>query len=186
MEQHSEEWWSVANWWEVTDMLFKAGYVREASLAQRKAVPVLQDFSAYLKNDSILDLFGDARVEGTNEPLLKYMYRCFSVATSNYALFAGRTRFELNSETRIIAIDLNDVIGGKTPEGMLRTAAMYMFARQMAAKNYFLHEEVVLPVIPEMYQKYHLKRVADIQDEQKTIAYDEVHNTGVSRHSSRR
>ncbi|WP_238841757.1 hypothetical protein, partial [Xylella fastidiosa] len=72
---------------------------------------MLQDFSAYLKNDSILDLFGDARVEGTNEPLLKYMYRCFSVATSNYALFAGRTRFELNSETRIIAIDLNDVIG---------------------------------------------------------------------------
>ncbi|ASW04279.1 MULTISPECIES: hypothetical protein [Burkholderiaceae] len=177
-EQYSEEWWSVAKWWEVTDMLFKAGYVREASLAQRQAVPVLQDFSAYLNDESIRDLFGDARVEGTNEPLLKYMYRCFSVATSNYALFAGRTRFELNSETRVISIDLNDVIGGKTPEGMLRTAAMYMFARQMAAKNYFLREEVVLPVIPEMYQDYHLKRVADVQDEQKTIAYDEVHNTG--------
>ncbi|WP_426212430.1 hypothetical protein [Massilia sp. TWP1-3-3] len=28
-----------------------------------------------------------------------------------------------------------------------------------------------------MYRDYHLKRIADVQDEQKTIAYDEVHNT---------
>ena len=176
--QYSEEWWSVAKWWEVTDMLFQAGYVREASLAQRQSVPVLTDFGAYLNDPSIRALFGEAKIPGTNEPLLTYMYRCFTVATSNYALFAGRTRFELNSETRIISIDLNDVIGGKTHEGKLRSAAMYMFARQMAAKNYFLRDEVVLPVIPQMYQEYHLKRVADVQDEQKTIAYDEVHNTG--------
>ncbi|CAG9260902.1 TraU protein [Burkholderia diffusa] len=173
-----EEWWSFATWYEVTDMLFKAGYVREASLAQRQAVPVLPDFVAYLKNESIVDLFGQATVPGTNEPLLQYMYRCFTVATSNYALFAGRTRFELDSETRVIAIDLNDVIGAQTPEGKLRTAAMYLFARQLAAKNYFLREEVVMPVIPDMYREYHLKRIADVQDEQKVIAYDEVHNTG--------
>lgn len=178
-ERYSEEWWSVASWWEVTDMLFEAGYVREASLAQRQAVPVLSDFSAYLRDQSILDLFSDTGMEGgTKETLLQYMHRCFAVAASNYTLFAARTRFELNSETRIISIDLNDVIGGKTPEGMLRTAAMYMFARQMAARNYFLREEVVLPVVPQLYRDYHIKRVADVQDEQKTIAYDEVHNTG--------
>ncbi len=178
LSKQTEEWWSVATWWEVTDMLFEAGYVREAAVAQRQAVPVFPDFSAYLNDESIRDLFGEAKVHHGSEPLLKYMNRCFSVATSSYALFAGRTRFELNSETRVISIDLNDVIGNKTPEGQLRTAIMYMFARQMAAKNYFLREEVVLPVIPRMYEQYHLKRIADVQDEQKTIAYDEVHNTG--------
>lgn len=172
---HDDDWWSVATWWEVTDILFKEGYVREAAIAQRQAVPVLQDFSAYLNNESIRDLFGQISVG--SEPLLKYINRCFSFATSSYALFAGRTRFELNSETRVISIDLNDVIGNKTPEGGLRTAIMYMFARQMAAKNYFLREEVVMPVIPDLYKDYHMKRIADVQDEQKTIAYDEVHNT---------
>ncbi len=173
--KHNESWWSDATWWEVTDMLFEAGYIREAAIAQRQAVPVLTDFSAHLNNKAIVDLFGEATVR--DESLLKYIYRCFAVAAQNFALFAGRTRFELNSETRIISIDLNDVIGAKTPEGSLRTAIMYMFARQMAAKNYFLREEVVLPVVPPLYKDYHVKRIADVQDEQKTIAYDEVHNT---------
>lgn len=175
--QHDDEWWLTATWWEVTDMLFAAGYVREAAVAQRQAVPVLSDFSAYLNNETIRQLYGKVSVGNGTEPLLDFMNRCFMDANASYALFSGRTRFELNSETRIISIDINDVIGAKTPEGILRNAAMYMFARQMAVKNYFLREEVVMPVIPEMYHEYHLKRIADVQDEQKTIAYDEVHNT---------
>jgi intracellular multiplication protein IcmB len=176
-QRHDDEWWNAATWFEVTDMLFKVGYVREASMAQRQAVPVLTDFGAYFNNETVKQLYGEAKIE-TGEPLLSYVGRCFTVATSNYALFSGRTRFELNSETRIISLDLNDVIGAKTPEGNLKTAVMYMFARQMAAKNYFLREEVVLPVVPEMYRDYHLRRIADVQDEKKIIAYDEFHNTG--------
>ncbi|NWC90521.1 ATP-binding protein, partial [Pseudomonas reactans] len=83
----------------------------------------------------------------------------------------------LSSETRVISIDLNDVIGSQTPEGSVKTAIMYMFARQMAAKNYFLREEVVLPVLTPMYHEYHMKRIADVKDEKKVIAYDEFHNT---------
>lgn len=170
-------WWSAATWFEVTDMLFEAGYPKEASLAQRQAVPVLTDFTAYLNNESVRHLYGEAKAGDGGESILSYMRRCFTVAARNYALFCGRTRFELTSETRLISIDLNDVIGNKTPEGSLKTAIMYMFARQMAAKNYFLREELVLPVIPAMYLDYHRKRIADVQDEKKVIAFDEVHNT---------
>lgn len=175
-EKHDAKWWSAATWWEVTDMLFAAGYVREASIAQRQAVPVFTDFSAYLSNESVRQLY-EMAVTRDGEPILKYMNRCFSVAVSKYALFSGRTRFELSSETRVISIDLNDVIGSQTPEGSLKTAIMYMFARQMAAKNYFLREEVVIPVVPPLYYDYHRKRIADVQDEKKVIAYDEFHNT---------
>lgn len=171
-----EQWWSAATWWEVTDMLFAAGHIAEASLAQRQAVPVFTDFDAYLNDESVRQLYGEAKIEG-GEPLLSYMARCFSVASSKYAMFTSRTRFELSGETRVVAIDLNDVIGATTAEGSLKTAIMYMFARQMAAKNYFLREEVVLPVCPELYHDYHRKRIADVQDEKKTIAYDEFHNT---------
>lgn len=50
--EHDDLWWSSATWFEVTDLLFKAGRVREAALAQRQASPVLADFIAALKHES--------------------------------------------------------------------------------------------------------------------------------------
>jgi intracellular multiplication protein IcmB len=173
---HDEAWWSNATWYEVTDILFTAGHAREASIAQRQAVPVLSDFVAFLHDESIKHLFGEAKINGNGELVLNYMYRCLTVAGNSYALFSGRTRFELDSQTRVLSIDLNDVIGSRSPEGCLRTAIMYMFARQLAARNYFLRDEVLLPVIPELYRAYHLQRIADVQDEIKIMAYDETHN----------
>lgn len=173
-----DEWWSSATWYEVTDMLFEHGFIREASYAQRQAVPCLPDFTAYLNHETIRHLFGEARLDGNGESILTYMRRCFTVAATSYALFNSRTRFELNSETRVVAIDLNDVIGSKTPEGNVKSAIMFLFARHMAAKNYFLREETLLPVLPPPYHAYHLKRVAEIQDEKKVEFFDETHNAG--------
>lgn len=175
--KHDEEWWTSATWFEVTDLLFAAGRLREAALAQRQASPLLADFVATLNNESVVDLYGTATIDG-GERLLDYMRRCFISANSQYRLFAARTRFELSSETRVVGMDLNEVIGGKTPEGMVRTGQMYMFARNLAAKNYFIREESLLPVVPPLYHEYHRQRIADVRDEKKTIAYDEFHNTG--------
>lgn len=175
-DKHDEKWWSTATWYEVTDMLFAAGYVREATIAQRQASPVLPDFNAMLNNESIRQMFGKIHTK-SHEPLLDYMSRCFVVATSSYALFSGRTRFELDATTRVISIDLNDVIGSKTAEGAIKTSCMYLFARQLAAKNYFLRVEEILKVVPPLYAEYHTKRANDVSSQQKTIAYDEFHNT---------
>ncbi|HET9644663.1 MAG TPA: conjugal transfer protein TraU, partial [Burkholderiaceae bacterium] len=177
LASHDPDWWASATWFEVTDLLFAAGRVREAALAQRQASPVLADFIAALNNQSVVDLYGTAVISG-GEKLLDYMRRCFISANNQYRLFAARTRFELSSETRVVGIDLNEVIGGKTPDGMVRTGIMYMFARQLAAKNYFIKEESLLPVVPALYHDYHRRRIADVRDEKKTIAYDEFHNTG--------
>ncbi|MES2264675.1 MAG: conjugal transfer protein TraU [Pseudomonadota bacterium] len=174
----STEWWDTATWWEVTDMLYTAGQVRTASIAQRYAVPVLPDFNAYLHHETIRHLFGNAKINGNGELVLSYMDRCFAVANSTYALFQGRTRFELDSSTRVIGINLNNVIGSKSAEGELRTAIMFMFGRFLAAKNYFIRENSLLPVVPPMYHDYHLKRIADVKQEQKSIVYDETHNAG--------
>jgi intracellular multiplication protein IcmB len=178
LARYDAAWWSAATWYEVTDLLFAGGHIREASYAQRQAVPVLPDFTAYLNHETIRHLFGEARLDGNGESVLSYMRRCFTVAASGYALFNARTRFEFNSETRVIAIDLNDVIGGKTAEGSVKSALMFLFARHMAAKNYFLREETLMPVIPPLYEAYHRTRIADIQDEKKVLFYDETHNAG--------
>lgn len=174
-EYYSEEWWTDATWFEVTDLLFQSGKRKEAAIAQRYAVPVLSDFSAYLQNPTITQIYADAKIP-SGEPLLSYMFRSFTSASTNYSLFNGITKFELSSETRLISIDLNDVIGQQTPDGRLRTTIMYLFARQLAAKNYFLKEENIIPVSPEIYHSYHRQRVANIEGEKKVIAYDETHN----------
>jgi len=176
-DAHDDAWWSSATWFEVTDLLFKAGRIREAAIAQRQASPILADFIATLNHESVVDLYGTATING-GEGLLDYMRRCFIAANSQYRLFAARTRFELSSETRVVGMDLNEVIGGKTPEGMVKTGIMYMFARNLAAKNYFIREESLLPVVPPLYHDYHRQRIADVRDEKKTIGYDEFHNTG--------
>lgn len=174
--RHDDEWWEAATWYEITDLLFEAGRVREAALAHRQAVPVLPDIVSFL-NHEVVKRYDEALV-GFGEPLLKYVYRCLTDAISNYAVFAGRTRFELSSATRIVALDLHSVIGGKTPEGYARTTLMYMFAMNLATKNYFLDADMLLPVIPPLYEEYHRKRIADVADELKALVMDEFHNTG--------
>ncbi|MBY0240689.1 MAG: conjugal transfer protein TraU [Burkholderiaceae bacterium] len=178
LSMHDAVWWEAATWWEVTDLLFQAGHPRVASIAQRYAVPVLPDFNAYLHNESIRHLFGEARINGNGESVLSYMDRCLAVANSTYALFQGRTRFELDSNTRVVAVNLNNVIGTKSAEGELRTAAMFMFGRFLAARHYFIRESTLLPVVPAAYRKYHLQRIADVKQEQKVLVYDESHNAG--------
>lgn len=174
--KYTSEWWTEATWFEVTDLLFLAGKIRESAIAQRYAVPILSDFAAYLQHPTVVQIYGDAKTL-TGESLLSYVNRSLISASTNYALFNGITKYELSSETRLISIDLNDVIGQQTPEGKLRTTIMYLFARQLAAKNYFLKEENIIPVSPAIYHSYHRQRVANIENEKKVIAYDETHNS---------
>ncbi|MFC6478549.1 hypothetical protein ACFQDN_21530 [Pseudomonas asuensis] len=174
--KYDSTWWSAATWWEITDLLFEAGYVREAAIAQRQAVPVFIDFPAYLNSEAVRQTYGTALLDN-GEPLLQAMSRSLSYAANKFKLFAGRTRFELNDESRIVALNLHGVMGTKTDEGHLQTAIMFMFARQVAAKNYFLHEDELNPVIPDIYREYHAKRINDVKDELKVIAYEEFHNT---------
>lgn len=175
-DQHDAHWWAEATWFEVTDLLFSKGLIKEASLAQRFASPILPDFVAMLNNESVRQMFGNiiAKSGGT---LLEYMARCFTTASKSYALFSGRTRFELDAGTRVVSVDLNDVLGSKTPEGAIKTSCMYLFARQLAAKNYFLRKDDILQVVSPLYADYHIERANDIASQQKHIAYDELHNT---------
>ncbi|MBU2708734.1 hypothetical protein KCM76_22265 [Zooshikella marina] len=176
-EKKGDAWWSDATWWELVDLLFDEGFIQEAILAQRLAVPVLADLIRAIKHASIQDTFSTAKTDH-GEPLINYVERRLRSAMNTYALFAGVTRFEIGSETRIVSLDIQNVMGDETPEGKLRTAVVYMFGRQLAAKNFFINEDNFLPLVSNRYLEYHKKRVQDIQNEMKIMAYDEFHNTG--------
>lgn len=179
-QQEDPNWWDDATWLEVRDLLFVNNLRREAAVAHLRAMPTLPDLSACLNDKDIVQLYKTAMTD-TGEPLLQYAARAFAAASESYALFAGRTRFELSSETRLLCLDLQEVIGASTSNpGMLKTSLMYMFARHLGARNYFLVEQELMEVLPRsgIYKEYHQQRLADMKDEQKTIAFDELHNLG--------
>ncbi|HFE3443005.1 TPA: hypothetical protein ACF3I9_004472 [Klebsiella aerogenes] len=177
-EKRSEEFWASPYWWEIVDMLFELGHVREAAIAQRQAVPTLADLQTALTSPQVKQIFGGAQVKGSNESLIAYVSRKLVTATQKFPIFAGRTQFEISSETRIVSIDLAAVVGGKNPDGQLTTGIMYLIGLHLGCRNFFLSREILLPVVPRIYEKYHLARISDIENEKKILAADEFHNTG--------
>ncbi|WP_259273213.1 type IV secretory system conjugative DNA transfer family protein, partial [Klebsiella pneumoniae] len=55
---------------------------------------------------------------------------------------------------------------------------MYLFARQMAVRNYYLPQsaETFIPALPEQYRAYHQARIRELSEEVKHTFYDECHN----------
>jgi len=173
----------VTTWWNVVDSLFVAGKLHESTRAQRFAVPILEDLGTVVKSSAVRDIYdredGNPVTIETGEKLVDAMMRIISSSIREYPILACETRFDLGS-ARVVSVDLNDVARGQGAAGAKQTALCYVLARNIAARNYSLHKDMVdeLKVAsPEIYHKYHVERVRDISSEPKSIDYDEFHRT---------
>lgn len=182
-ERYSAEWWEDCPWYDVRDMLHDAGCISAAQSAHYQAVPELSDMQYWLNTADIKSAFGSVQRDGSQEPLLDYISRCLTLARSEYKMLAGRTRFAINPETRVIAVDLNRVAGDSSPAGRLKTGIMYLFAGQIAAGDFLLpqYQDEIERVLPAAYQAMMQERVDQLDQEIKTKLYDELHNAkGIS------
>ncbi len=161
-------------WWEVTDALFMAGFQREAMLAQRHAMPVLADAAAICRTPAIQDLYGNI-IAPTGEVLIQAFSRMISSAVREYPIISQVTRFDLG-ESKIVALDLDEVARSGGDIANRQTAVMYMLARYVLARHYYLTEEHVSDM-PEMYRSYHQHRILEIREDPKRIVFDEFHRT---------
>lgn len=160
--------------WEVVDALFDAGRIDDASLAQRYAVPRLPDMIKASRCKEILDAYGEAP-SSTAESILNVFTRNIQTAQSEYELIADVTRFEISS-ARVVSIDLEEVVtGSDSEEGKRRAAMMFLFARRLGAKNYFLRWDEIGSIVPERYREYQQARVKALEESMKYLEYDEVH-----------
>jgi len=159
-------------WWEVVDDLFAAGQTENAIRAQRYAVPTLSTVPSILKSGVVMDMFAKNNPQGA--ALIETASIMINSAIRDYPVLAGVTQWDIGS-CRVTGIDLNDV-RGNGESGFKQTALMYAFAQQSAARNYYIHEDM-LPLCKEAYRPYHKERVEDAKSEVKSIIYDEFHNT---------
>lgn len=176
--QYPDHEWEEFSWYEVRDMLFEKGFVAEAMKAQYQAVPELSDLQVWLNHDDIRSAFGKINRDSSQEPLLEYISRCLTQAGTEYRMLSGRTQFALDPNTRVVAIDLNNVMGDATDEGQLKSGIMYLFAGQVASGDYILpqYSDDLMSKIDPRYKDFHLARIEQLDQELKTKGYDELHN----------
>ncbi len=164
------------SYWEVVDLLFEKEEYYAAEIAQRYAVPLLDDCVSIASSAEIIEEYKKAFTENGTP-----IYEAFQIGIrggiSQFTLFAGITQFDIGS-ARIMSLDLNDVTSsGKTDTEFKQNALMYMMARQCLMKKIAFSKEDLL-YIPKPYISYYTKLVDNLTDTYKTLCYDEYHRTG--------
>lgn len=168
---------SKSTWWEVTDALYSAGFVHEAMLAQRYAMPLLADAASICRTSSIEDLY-ERVTAPTGESLIAAFGRMISSSVREYSILSRVTSFDIG-DARIVSLDLDEVAKSGGDAADRQTAVMYMLARYVLARHYYLTEESI-GNMPEQYKEYHTARILEIREDPKRIVYDEFHRTSKS------
>lgn len=165
----------ATTYWELVDALFKAGYIYEAEVAQRYAVPTLNDLVSVASSEEVEAEYGGVMAEG-NRPLIKAFTLGIREAVGDYPIFSSHTRFDIGS-ARVISLDLQDVAIIGSDSAYKQTALMYMIARQSFMKKVAFSKED-LPFFDDLYKPYYERLINDIVDENKVLCMDEFHKTG--------
>lgn len=159
--------------YQVVDALFAAGKIESARIAQRFAVPCLEDMGRVITSDRITAIYGTAMAG--QERLLDKAARAIINATQQYPLLANVTRKDLDN-ARVIVIDLQSVISSASDSGLQFAGMMYLYARHLGARNYFLDVDEINTIVRPQYKEYQNRRVREIQQTPKILTYDEWHN----------
>ena len=165
----------ATTYWELVDVFFKEGMYYEAEVAQRYAVPTLNDLVAYASSQEIVDEYGDAKV--SNGMSINDAFRLgVREAINDFPIFSGYTRFDIGS-ARVMALDLQDVAVMGSDAAFKQTALMYMIARQSFMKKVAFSKED-LPYFDPLYRAYYDRLINEITEDYKVMCMDEYHKTG--------
>jgi intracellular multiplication protein IcmB len=173
----------MAPWWHVVDELFKAGDVHSATMAQRQAVPRLEDLGLVLNEGRIKDIHKTAH-EGQEATLSAFM-RAYISALKEYPILSSPTQFDIG-DSRVVAMDLDEVAPRGTGPAEKQTALMYMLARFVLARDFYMTKDLLetmeggKPLIPDLYRDFQASRIRRLREVPKRLVYDEFHRTSSS------
>ena len=165
------------SWWEVTDALFLAGCISEAMLAQRHAVPLLSDLAGIARSGAVQDLYGKVTTP-TGEALITAFTRMISSSVREFPILSRVTQFDLG-DARVVSLDLDEVAKAGGAAADRQTAVMYMLARYVLTKDFYLNAASSNGISPA-YKSYHEKRASEAQEDPKRLILDEFHRTSHS------
>ena len=167
-----------ALWWDVVDALFERNLIHAASMAQRHAVPTLADAITAARRPQIRSLMEETQIGASSENVIHAFERMISSAIRELPILSTITRFDIG-DTKICALDLMDVSPQGDETSDRQTAIMYMLARHVLVRNWWINEDVI-KYMPSKYRNYHETRLRRIKESPKRLCYDEFHRTSKS------
>jgi intracellular multiplication protein IcmB len=168
--EHEEPWWR-----DVVNALIDAGEHRLAEVAQRHAVPVIQDLISAARTDQVKDMFNKLKINTTHEDSCDLFERYIYDIIRKYPTLNSPTKLDFGP-ARIIVLDLAAVAPTGSASANRQTEMMYMLARHLLARNFFLHPDYA-QYVPEAVREYHRARFQEIMESVKRLDYDEWHRT---------
>jgi intracellular multiplication protein IcmB len=161
-------------WWDVVDALCKLGQYRLAEMAQRYALPLLQDLITAARTTQVRDMFAKVRAE-TTEETVQLFERYIKALIRRYPTLNRPTTLDFGP-ARVIVLDLEAVAPTGSAEADRQTDLMYLLGRHILARNFFLRAKYAR-FVPELVREYHTRRMTEIHECLKRLDYDEYHRT---------
>ena len=165
-------------WWDVVDKMYDLEQYHIANLAQRHAVPTLNDSITASRRPQIRSLLEETSVGFSAETVIGAFERMVTSAIREYPILSSVTQFDI-ADARICSLDLMDVAPQGDESADRQTAIMYMLARHALVRAWWMSKEAVQHVPPK-YQAYHELRLQEISETPKRLCYDEFHRTSKS------
>ena len=159
-------------WWSIVDALYDKGDIHSAGLAQRHAVPRLEDLSIVVRKSQIMDVYGNAKTS-TGEPLIDVFQRMISAGLREYPILTLPTKFDIG-ESRVVSLDIDEAAPRGGGPADKQTSIVYMLAR------FTLHAISPMKSNSNYSRKisgYHTKRIKTLRETPKKIVMDEFHCT---------
>jgi intracellular multiplication protein IcmB len=128
---------SDATWRDIVTAFCEAEEFRLAEIAQRYAVPVLEDLIAASRSEQVQDMFAQLRIQATAESVSSVFERYIYDAIRKYPTLNHPTRLDFGS-ARIIVLNLQEVAPRGSAAAERQTEMMYMLGRHILARNFFL------------------------------------------------
>lgn len=165
----------MPHWRDVVTGLCEHREYRLAELAQRHAVPILEDLINAVRTDQIRDTFDRVTVQETGEPIGALFERYIADAIRRYPTLNAPTQLDFGP-ARIIVLDLQYVAPSGSADADRQTEIMYLLARHILGRNFFLHPEYLVHV-PDLVLEHHRRRFTEAYETIKRLDFDEWHRT---------
>ena len=163
-------------WWrDVVTALFEYGEYDLAAVAQRHAVPLLEDLISAARAEQVQDVFAKLRINATHEDATQLFERYIYDVIKRYPTLNRPTKLDFGP-ARVIVMDLASVAPTGSAQSNRQTEMMYMLGRHVLARNFFLHPDYA-QYVPEAVRDYHRARFQEVQEAVKRLDYDEWHRT---------
>lgn len=180
LENQGFEMSQYTTWWQVFDYLYDIEEYKLAQLAQRYAMPTLNDITTVITgSNNIRDVFGKAQIHGADELLVDYVKQMSMTIVNDFPILSRPSSLDL-SNARVVSLDLSEVTPKGSPQADKKTSMMYMVGRYVLCKDFYQKETDTVPQVPEKYKEYHRKRLQAEATVPKKLCMDEFHRTSAS------